>query len=167
MWNSRLADLFPALGQGFDQSRHFRQCGIVIAGIGLGQAQDAIAVQAVQIRGELSALLQIQGALESHFEDAETQFLFSPLQRPDGFLKVPARFSPPDGRLALAEIPVDFMKLKSEDATLARDWRFFSREVFETTFKTGYLITDFVYDRNSNRSFYVLVDGESTLGKVL
>ena len=103
----------------------------------------------------------------SHFEEAETQFLYSPLQRPDGFLKVPARFSPPDGRLALAEIPSNFMKLKSEDIALARDWRFFSREVFETIFKTSYLVTDFTYDRDSNRSFYVLADGESTLGKVL
>jgi predicted GNAT superfamily acetyltransferase len=103
----------------------------------------------------------------SHFEDAETQFLYSPLPRPDGFIKPPPRFSMPDGRLALAEIPNDFMKMKAEDFFLARDWRNFSREVFESVFKAGYLVTDFTYDRENNRSFYVLVDGESTLGRVL
>jgi predicted GNAT superfamily acetyltransferase len=61
----------------------------------------------------------------SQFEEAETQFLYSPLPRPGGFLKPPPRFSMPDGRLALAEIPGDFMKMKAEDFALARDWRAF------------------------------------------
>ena len=103
----------------------------------------------------------------SHFEEAETQFLYSPLPLPDGFIKPPPRFAQPDGRLAFAEIPNNFMKMKAEDFALARDWRNFSREVFESIFKTGYLVTDFIYDRESKRSFYVLADGESTLGKVL
>ena len=103
----------------------------------------------------------------SHFADADTQFLYSPRQRPDGFPVPPPRFAQPDGRLALAEIPSDFMKMKAEDFALARDWRNFSRETFESIFKTGYLITDFTYDRENDRSFYVLADGESTLGKVL
>ena len=62
---------------------------------------------------------------------------------------------------ALAEIPSDFSALKESDFTLARDWRFFSREVFETAFEAGYIVTDFVYDQG--RSFYVLSHGESTL----
>jgi predicted GNAT superfamily acetyltransferase len=51
--------------------------------------------------------------------------------------------------------------LKDADFSLARDWRFFSREVFETAFAAGYIATDFVYDQS--RSFYVLANGESTL----
>jgi len=102
----------------------------------------------------------------THFEAAETQFLYTPLPLPDGFIKPPPRFSQPDGRLALAEIPNDFMKMKAEDFILARDWRNFSREVFETSFQSGYLVTDFVHDQKSGRSFYVLADGEATLGKV-
>lgn len=103
----------------------------------------------------------------SHFEEAETQHLYSPLPLADGLIKPPPRFSMPDGRLALAEIPNDFMKMKAEDFALARDWRHFSREVFTNLFRTSYLVTDFVFDRESSRSFYVLADGESTLGKVL
>jgi predicted GNAT superfamily acetyltransferase len=51
--------------------------------------------------------------------------------------------------------------LKESDFSLARDWRFFSRELFETAFSSGYIVTDFIYDQS--RSFYVLAHGESTL----
>jgi predicted GNAT superfamily acetyltransferase len=103
----------------------------------------------------------------SQFQEAETQLLYAPTPRADGLLLPPEHFSPLVGRLALAEIPPDFMALKTADLALARDWRFFSREVFETAFKEGYLVTDFVFDRASGRSLYVLADGASTLGKVL
>ena len=57
------------------------------------------------------------------------------------------------------------MALKSADFALARDWRFFSREFFETAFAKGYFVTDFIYDKSEDgpRSFYILTDGESTL----
>jgi predicted GNAT superfamily acetyltransferase len=103
----------------------------------------------------------------SQFQEAETQLMYSPVSRADGLLLPPEHFSPLDGRLALAEISSDFMALKAADFALARDWRFFSREVFEIAFKAGYLVTDFVFDRPSGRSLYVLANGESTLGKVL
>ena len=103
----------------------------------------------------------------AQFQKAETQLLYSPAIRPDGLIQPPESFSPPNDRLALAEIPPDFLALKSADLSLGRDWRFFSREVFETCFAAGYLVTDFIFDRASGRSLYVLADGESTLGKVL
>ncbi len=65
------------------------------------------------------------------------------------------------GSLQLVEIPADFPTVKEADLGLARDWRFYCREVFETAFAAGYLVTDFVYD--SGRSFYVLTDGEAML----
>jgi predicted GNAT superfamily acetyltransferase len=74
---------------------------------------------------------------------------------------------PPDrtprltGTLLLVEIPSDFLALKAADLSLARDWRFYTREVFENAFATGYLVTDFVHDKR--RSFYVLTRGETTL----
>ncbi len=102
----------------------------------------------------------------AQFQQAETQFLYSPVTRPDGLLQSPEHFSPPDGRLTLAEIPSDFLALKAADFSLARDWRFFSREVFETLFKAGYLVTDFVFDRDSRKSFYVLTDGEATMDNI-
>ena len=106
----------------------------------------------------------------SQFQEAETQLLYSPLPRIDGLLQPPEGFSPPGERLALAEIPSDFPALKSADLSLARDWRFFSREVFETCFASGFLVTDFVFDRESSerhRSFYVLTDGNAVMGNEL
>jgi predicted GNAT superfamily acetyltransferase len=64
------------------------------------------------------------------------------------------------GSLLLVEIPAEFLALKEADLGLGRDWRFYTREVFETAFAAGYLVTDFVFD--AGRSFYVLTHGEST-----
>jgi predicted GNAT superfamily acetyltransferase len=74
----------------------------------------------------------------------------------------PPEFIPPlTCSMLLVEIPDDFLALKQADLALGRDWRFYSREVFETAFAAGYLVTDFVHDEG--RSFYVLTHGESTL----
>jgi predicted GNAT superfamily acetyltransferase len=70
-----------------------------------------------------------------------------------------------EDRLLLAEIPNDFTALKTQDFPLARDWRFFTRELFETAFAKNYIVTDFVFDQNNGnpRGMYVLTHGESTL----
>lgn len=95
------------------------------------------------------------------FSKAELQPLYS-LQAPaDRWPHPPEHFSALEGNLTLAEIPSDFSALKEADFLLARDWRFFSRELFETAFSAGYIVTDFIYDQF--RSFYVLAHGESTL----
>lgn len=77
----------------------------------------------------------------------------------------PEHVPPFEDRLLLADIPSDFMQLKSKDFSLARDWRFFTRELFETAFAKDYIVTDFIHDHNegSPRSLYVLTHGESTL----
>lgn len=78
-----------------------------------------------------------------------------------------AGFRPPDttpslaGTLLLVEIPPDFPALKAADLPLARDWRFYTREVFERAFGSGYLVTDFVHDKG--HSYYVLTHSDSTL----
>jgi predicted GNAT superfamily acetyltransferase len=79
--------------------------------------------------------------------------------------------SPPEHVPALQEqllavdIPSDFRRLQEWDLALARDWRFFARELFETAFAHGYIVTDFAFDERgaAPRSLYVLTDGESTL----
>ncbi len=96
-----------------------------------------------------------------HFSKAELQPLYTPLTEISNLIRPPEHFATLEGRLLLAEIPSNFNALKEADFALARDWRFFSREVFETAFAAGYIITDFVYD--NARSFYVLSHGESTL----
>ena len=81
-------------------------------------------------------------------------------------LPCPPEHVPPfEDRLLLAEIPVNFQDLKSKDFALARDWRFFTRELFETAFKADYIVTDFIFDNNEGnpRGLYVLTHGKSTL----
>ena len=95
------------------------------------------------------------------FSKAKLHPLYTPLSGPSNLIRPPEHFSPIEGRLLLAEIPSDFGTLKEIDFALARDWRFFSREVFETTFAAGYIITDFIFE--NGHSFYVLSHGESTL----
>ena len=87
---------------------------------------------------------------------------FYPLQTGAENLPRPPEHCPPfEERLLMAEIPADFMTLKAADFALARDWRFFCRELFETAFAKGYIVTDFIFDHN--HSLYVLTHGESTL----
>ncbi len=83
--------------------------------------------------------------------------------RPDraGVVHPPKEIPPLTGTLMLAEIPSDFLALKAFDLSLARDWRFYTREVFEKAFAGGYLVTDFIHE--DGRSFYVLTYGETTL----
>jgi predicted GNAT superfamily acetyltransferase len=85
--------------------------------------------------------------------------------RPDNLPRPPEHVPALEAQLIAAEIPSDFMALKSADFALARDWRFFTREFFETAFAKGYIVTDFVFDQSEGvpRSFYILTDGESTL----
>jgi predicted GNAT superfamily acetyltransferase len=82
-----------------------------------------------------------------------------------GLVHSPEHVPPFDSRLLMAEIPADFPALKSADFALARDWRFFTRELFETAFEKQYIVTDFIFDKSEGtpRGFYVLTHGESTL----
>lgn len=90
--------------------------------------------------------------------------------RPNGaWIAPPLQLPSPEQALLLAEIPPDFGALKAADFALARAWRDFSRELFETCFAGGYLITDFIYETNgvsAPRSFYVFTHGESSLRTV-
>ncbi|NWG34456.1 MAG: GNAT family N-acetyltransferase [Chloroflexi bacterium] len=95
------------------------------------------------------------------FSKADLHPLYTPQRGTFNLLRPPEHFAPLEGRLLLAEIPPDFGAVKEADFALARDWRFFSREVFETAFAAGYIVTDFVFD--SGRSLYVLANGESML----
>lgn len=67
-------------------------------------------------------------------------------------------------RMLLVEIPPDFDAIRESNPELTQAWRLHSREVFETLFDHGYLITDFIYLPGAPaRSFYVASHGESTL----
>lgn len=99
------------------------------------------------------------------FTKADFQPLYALHAGAEGLPRPPEHFLPFSGSLLLAEIPSDFMALKSADFALARDWRFFTREIFETAFAEGYLVTDFIFDKagGETRSLYVHTQGETTL----
>ena len=101
----------------------------------------------------------------SHLTRVGVHPLYSLPTGPDGLPRPPEHLPALEAKLLAAEIPSDFMALKTANFPLARDWRFFSREFFETAFAKGYIVTDFVFDRgkDSSRSFYILTHGESTL----
>ena len=101
----------------------------------------------------------------SHVYRSGLRPLYTPHIRTDNLIQPPEFVPPLEDRLLLVEIPVNFMELKSQDFALARDWRFFSRELFETAFAKDYIVTDFVFDANEGnpRGMYVLTHGESTL----
>jgi len=83
----------------------------------------------------------------------------------DGLPRPPEHVPGLQDQLLAAEIPADFMALKEADFALARDWRFFAREFFETAFTRGYIVTDFAWEPRGEerRGLYILTDGESTL----
>ena len=76
-------------------------------------------------------------------------------------LRPPGGLPQLDGSLLLVEIPPDFIAMKAADLPLARDWRFYGREVFETAFAGDYLVTDLIYE--DGHSHYLLTHGEATL----
>jgi predicted GNAT superfamily acetyltransferase len=96
-----------------------------------------------------------------HYRLTEAGFLEARFQQGPLTTQPPLEVPTLTSHLLLIEIPSDFLALKAADLPLALSWRFYSREVFETAFSAGYLVTDFVHDQN--RSFYVLVHGETTL----
>lgn len=83
-----------------------------------------------------------------------------PVTRQAELIRPPEKLGAAQGQAPglLAEIPVDFYLLKRADFELARAWRFFLRQVLETYFAAGYLVTDFIFDTSTGqpRSFYVL-----------
>jgi predicted GNAT superfamily acetyltransferase len=103
------------------------------------------------------------------FAEAGLPPLYSARPSPSAWPRPPEQVPPLKGNLLVAEIPSDFLALKEADFSLARDWRFFSRELFESAFAAGYLVTDHVFDRTGEtpRSFYLLTHGETPFGKII
>ena len=68
--------------------------------------------------------------------------------------------------MALVEIPADFQSLKRADRALALAlaWRRQTREIFQWAFARGYMVTDFIFEPEPRRSFYVLTHVESGQG---
>ncbi len=59
-----------------------------------------------------------------------------------------------EGEVVQAEIPVNVQSIRKENLALAIDWRFKTREIFETYFSRGYVAVDF--SREGQRNLYTL-----------
>lgn len=93
------------------------------------------------------------------FLSADTPILNPSDVAPDDGLPRPAHEPhAPEGTFALIEIPSDFQAIKAHDMVLARAWRQQTREIFETVFAAGYLVTDFFRENleGRERSFYAI-----------
>ncbi len=100
----------------------------------------------------------------SDYDSAQIPHLYRVTRGADSLLRPPEHFSIPTEAMLLAEIPSDFMQIRQTDLSLAAAWRETTRQVFEACFGSGYLITDFIYEREWHRSYYVLTHGQATLG---
>jgi predicted GNAT superfamily acetyltransferase len=102
----------------------------------------------------------------SDYMSAEIQTLNTVISSSSGFLEPGESINHPESSLAMVEIPSNFHQIRSNDLSLATHWREHTRQVFEMAFKAGYIVTDFVFEKEKEepRSFYVLSYGEATLG---
>ncbi len=94
--------------------------------------------------------------------------LLNPIAHNAAGLPTPGTRALPAGAPALrVEIPADYQAVKAADPGLALEWRFATRDIFQALFDTGYVVVDFVRDREGadRRCFYVLrTAGEAGLG---
>ena len=82
----------------------------------------------------------------------------------DGLPEPPNDFLTRPSNLILVEIPSSIQTIKRADLGLAQRWRAHTREVFESLFASGYIVTDFVPhvdDRGNPRSYYLLTHQDS------
>lgn len=52
-------------------------------------------------------------------------------------------------------IPGDFQTMKTNDFSLAKEWRFKSRAIFQQLFALDFLAVDYIYDADNTQGFYV------------
>lgn len=109
----------------------------------------------------------------AHFLVAGAVLINTPITEKNGLLSpkevnfssITARDFP---KVVLVEIPADFQMLKAKNLSIAREWRFHTRQLFEFLFTAGYLATDFIFLPGIYpRSYYALIHGESTLSEVI
>jgi predicted GNAT superfamily acetyltransferase len=67
------------------------------------------------------------------------------------------KINPINSEVILVEIPPDFQEIRRRDLRVAHDWRIQTRDIFEESFRSGYQVFDFIYQRKPYpRSFYLL-----------
>jgi predicted GNAT superfamily acetyltransferase len=84
----------------------------------------------------------------------------------DGLLYPTGGDVPPDGAMALVEVPHTLQDLRARDAGLIEAWRAHLNSILSDAFSRGYWLTDYLWLRGERvpRAYFLLIDGERTLG---
>lgn len=61
-----------------------------------------------------------------------------------------------DHNEALIEIPSDFDEILRRDSAIAQEWRLATREAFTRALAAGYVVSDFVLEREAGKGTYIL-----------
>ncbi len=68
-------------------------------------------------------------------------------------------------KLLMLQIPASIQAIKISDKDLAKEWRMYTRVIFELFFNHGYIVTDFVYQGGDKAAgYYVFSHGDIKLG---
>jgi predicted GNAT superfamily acetyltransferase len=96
-----------------------------------------------------------------------TATILNPSKADSSGFSAPSNFaSLPQGMVALVEVPENYNGMVESQPTLAREWRFHTREILEQTLAAGYTVTDFVRGEHEGRlrSFYALSLADAPIG---
>ena len=145
--------------------RYFRDFHGPMSGINLGLPSDRFYVDWwVTSNRVQSRVSSSRGPLNLEAYTSGGAIIINEAIRERGKLPQPQKeYIYTDTRIALVEIPVNFQKIKREDMDLAIAWRLHLRDLAESHFKSGYVVTDFVRhesDDGTFRSFYVLTKSD-------
>jgi predicted GNAT superfamily acetyltransferase len=102
----------------------------------------------------------------AHALEAGATKLNAGLLDKSGLLRPTGGETAPDSATALVEVPHDLQRLQVRDPVLAWEWRAHLTCILSGAFAQGYWLTDYLWLRGERvpRAYYLLIDGERTLG---
>ena len=102
----------------------------------------------------------------AHALEAGAPKLNAGLLDEDGLLRPTGGDVPPEGAMALLEVPHDLQALRVRDPGLVDVWRIHLNSILTEAFSRGYWLTDYLWLRGEQvpRAYFLLIDGERTLG---
>lgn len=102
----------------------------------------------------------------AHVLEAGTPKLNAGRLGEDGLLRPVGAVRRPSSASALVEVPFDAPGLREQDEHLLAEWRALVTELLLSAFVQGYWLTDYfcLRDERFPRAYFLLIDGERTLG---
>lgn len=86
-----------------------------------------------------------------------------------GYVQPSEKITMPPSQLAMIEIPDNIADIRDDDPDLAKEWQLHMREVFESAFTAGFVVTDYVrgYYDGRDRNYYVISHADAVLGRLI